>query len=99
MNVPPAPPCRPIPWAKGKVAMGTARFRACLGPCPAPPLLAAAYTLLATPETVAWGYYSGTAKPVLTVHSGDTVRMETLSTCGSPERMLSGGVTPAQIPS
>ena len=64
-----------------------------------PPLLAADYTLLATPETVAWGYYSGLAKPVLTVHSGDTVRMQALSTCGPPERMVSGGVKPEEIPS
>ncbi len=42
-------------------------------------------TLTATPGTVAWGYYSGRAKPVLTVHTGDTVVMQTLSTCGSPE--------------
>ena len=57
------------------------------------------YSLPATPSTVAWGYYSGTAKPVLTVHSGDTVHMQTLSTCGSPERMISEGVKPSQIPS
>jgi acetamidase/formamidase len=64
----------------------------------APPLRAADFTLLATPDTVAWGYYSGLAKPALTVHSGDTVRMQTLSTCGSPERMESGGVRPEDIP-
>jgi acetamidase/formamidase len=64
----------------------------------APPLLAADYNLLATPGTVAWGYYSGQAKPVLTVHSGDTVRMQTLSTCGSPETMISRGVNPRDIP-
>ncbi len=62
------------------------------------PLPAADYTLAATPATVAWGYYSGLAKPVLTVHSGDTVRMQTLSTCGPPERMQAGGVKPEQIP-
>src|SRR5579864_3853072 len=43
--------------------MRTVRLLACIGFCAAPPLLAADYTLLATPETVAWGYYSGTAKP------------------------------------
>jgi acetamidase/formamidase len=59
---------------------------------------AAEYTLLATPTTVAWGYYSGTSKPVLTVHSGDTVRMQSISTCGSPEQMISRGVKPEQIP-
>ena len=56
------------------------------------------FTVLATPQTVAWGYYSGQSKPVLTVHSGDTVTMQTLSTCGPPERMISQGVRPEQIP-
>ena len=56
------------------------------------------FELKATPATVAWGYYSGQAKPVLTVHSGDTVRMQTLSTCGSPERLQSEGVRAEQIP-
>jgi acetamidase/formamidase len=63
-----------------------------------PAALGAEYSLLATPETVAWGYYSGLAKPVLTVHSGDTVRMQTLSTCGSPEQMQSRGVPANEIP-
>jgi acetamidase/formamidase len=65
----------------------------------APPLPAADYTLSATPGTVAWVFYSGLAKPVLTIHSGDTVRMQTLSTCGPPERMIGGGVKPEEIPS
>ena len=59
---------------------------------------AAEHTLLATPTTVAWGYYSGASKPVLTVHTGDTVTMQTLSTCGSPERLKSLGVKDADIP-
>ena len=70
----------------------------CFALLAAGPLRAADYTLLATPSTVAWGYYSGTAKPALTVHSGDTVRMQTLSTCGSPERMIDEGVKPSEIP-
>jgi uncharacterized membrane protein len=37
-------------------------------------------TLLATPTTIAWGYYSAKATPVLTIHSGDTVTIQTLST-------------------
>jgi acetamidase/formamidase len=32
------------------------------------------------------------------VHSGDTVRMQTLSTCGSPEQMQSRGVPANEIP-
>ncbi len=54
--------------------------------------------LPATPTTVAWGYYWSQAKPVLTIHSGDEVRMQTLSTCGSNERLIAQGVSPADIP-
>jgi len=61
--------------------------------------LHAQQTLLATPTTVAWGFYSAQAKPVLTVHSGDTVKIQTLSTCGAPERLKSLGVAEADIPS
>ena len=56
-------------------------------------------TLPASPTTVVWGYYSAKAKPVLTVHSGDAVRIQTLSTCGPTERMIEEGVAPADIPS
>ena len=56
-------------------------------------------TLLATPATVAWGYYSAKAKPVMTVKSGDSVTIQTLSTCGPAERLESLGVKPADIPS
>lgn len=62
------------------------------------PLEAAEHTLLATPANVAWGYYSGLSKPALTVRSGDTVRMQTLSTCGSPEIMMGRGVKREDIP-
>ena len=56
-----------------------------------PSLIAGEYTLLATPATVSWGYYSSRVNPPLTVKSGDTVKMQTLSTC-APERMQSAGV-------
>jgi len=56
-------------------------------------------TLAASPSTVVWGYYSAKAKPVLTVHSGDAVRIQTLSTCGSTERLVGEGVAAADIPS
>src|SRR5579871_6831309 len=55
-------------------------------------------TLQATPSTVAWGYYAADATPVLTVHSGDTVTIQTASTCGPPERLKSEGVSEADIP-
>lgn len=37
------------------------------------------YTLAATPDNVQWGWYDPTEKPRLTIHSGDTVSIETLS--------------------
>jgi len=55
-------------------------------------------TLLATPSTIAWGYYWSQAKPVLTINSGDTVTIQTLSTCGPPARLESHGVKPGDIP-
>lgn len=54
--------------------------------------------LPASPSTVAWGYYWSKAKPVLTVHSGDSVRIQTLSTCGPNERLEAGGVAAKDIP-
>jgi acetamidase/formamidase len=61
------------------------------------PLAAAEYDLPASPATVVWGYYSAEAKPVITVHTGDTVRMHTVSTC-SLERMEALGVPHGAIP-
>ena len=55
-------------------------------------------TLLATPATVAWGYYWSKATPVLTVKSGDTVVMQTLSTCGPAARLETRGIAHADIP-
>src|ERR1700743_1587170 len=55
--------------------------------------------LLAKPTNIAWGYYWSKAKPVLTVHSGDTVKIQTLSTCGPNERLLNEGVKQEDIPS
>jgi len=55
--------------------------------------------LPASPSTVAWGYYWAKAKPVLTVHSGDTVEIQTESTCGSNERLMGEGVAASDIPS
>jgi acetamidase/formamidase len=56
------------------------------------------YTLKANPETVVWGYYLAKAKPVLTIHSGDTVRVETSCACPPPERLEQLGIKPADIP-
>jgi acetamidase/formamidase len=52
--------------------------------------------LPATPSTVAWGYYSAEAKPVLRVTSGDTVDIETLLT-NSPQGLERAGLPPEEV--
>ncbi len=52
--------------------------------------------LKATPATVAYGYYSADAKPVLRIKSGDTVRVHTLIT-STPQRLEQAGVAPNDV--
>src|SRR5579863_9625840 len=59
-------------------------------------LPAADYTLKVTPQNIAWGYYWSAAKPVLSIKSGDTVEIETVS--GNPERLEQAGWPAGQIP-
>src|SRR5207245_558082 len=54
--------------------------------------------LRATAAKVVWGYYSAQAKPALKVHSGDTVRMQTASSCPPPARLEAAGVRASDIP-
>ncbi len=72
----------------------------CLSAIVASPALLAAsdYTLPATSKTVEWGHYAANAKPAITIHSGDTVTIQTLSTCGSNERLMAEGVKAEDIP-
>jgi acetamidase/formamidase len=55
------------------------------------------YELKATPKTVVWGNYAASNPPVLRIKSGDTVRIETVST-GSPSRFEAAGVAAKDIP-
>ena len=52
--------------------------------------------LPATPQTVAYGYYSAAATPVLRIASGDTIEVETLIT-NRPDRLEAAGVAPADV--
>lgn len=56
----------------------------------------AVYQLKPTPKTITWGYYAASAQPVLRVHSGDTVEIQTLIT-SSPKRLEDAGVPPGQV--
>jgi hypothetical protein len=38
------------------------------------------YTLAATPDNVQWGWYDPNEKPKLTIHSGDSVSIESICT-------------------
>ncbi|HET9985015.1 MAG TPA: acetamidase/formamidase family protein [Longimicrobiales bacterium] len=53
-------------------------------------------TLEPSPRTVAYGYYSAQATPVLRIRSGDVVRIHTLIT-STPQRLLAAGVDSARI--
>lgn len=46
---------------------------------PVPPRAMPDYTLRSTPETVVWGYLAADIAPVLTIRSGQTVKIDTLS--------------------
>ena len=54
------------------------------------------FTLEASPTTIAWGNYDATAKPVLTINSGDTVVVHTLLT-NNPAGLERNGVAPADV--
>ncbi len=62
----------------------------------ATPGLAKTYELKPTPQTVAWGHYDASDKPVLTIDSGDTVVIHTLLT-NSPAGLEKAGVAPTDV--
>ncbi len=64
-----------------------------LGPLSLP--AAEPHNLLATPQTICWGYYWARAKPALRIHSGDQVTIQTVS--GNPSRLIAAGVKPDEI--
>jgi acetamidase/formamidase len=55
------------------------------------------HKLKATPPVVHWGYLSSELKPVLSIQPGDTVLIETLSSC-CPEEYQAAGVPLEKIP-
>lgn len=57
---------------------------------------ASTFDLPATPQTVAWGHYDATSRPVLTIKSGDTVVVHTLLT-NSPTGLERAGVAAADV--
>jgi acetamidase/formamidase len=63
-----------------------------------PNALAAEYTLMPSPQTVHVGHFSAALKPVLTINSGDTVIIETVSGPDPEEVDASGVVPPSAVP-
>jgi acetamidase/formamidase len=53
------------------------------------------YSLDATPQTICWGYYWAKANPALKIHSGDVVKIQTVS--GNPARLAAAGAKPEDI--
>jgi acetamidase/formamidase len=52
-------------------------------------------TISVTPDTICWGYYWAKAKPVIKIHSGDTVQIQTVS--GNPHRLEQAGLKSGDI--
>jgi len=55
------------------------------------PVAGKVYTLMPTPQTVAWGWYDAAGTPVLRVNSGDEVVVRALSTC-NPTSLVRAGL-------
>jgi acetamidase/formamidase len=58
-------------------------------------LYGAEHKLKASPETLAWGHYWSASKPVLTIKSGDTVELQSVS--GNPANLERAGLPADQI--
>ncbi|QKG52570.1 acetamidase/formamidase family protein [Hymenobacter sp. BRD67] len=65
-------------------------------PLPKPKAGPPVHQLLATPQTVTWGYYDATAPPHLRIKSGEVVQMQTLVAC-TPALLEEAGLPPAQV--
>ena len=61
-----------------------------------PAVFGETHHLAASPQTVVVGYYSASAKPVLVIHSGDTVVIETVT--GNPESLEQMGLPAGEVP-
>ena len=61
------------------------------------PLSSQVRELKLPPPNVHWGYYDARLKPVLTIQSGETVRVETM-VAGGLERVRMAGASESEIP-
>lgn len=77
---------RIIPWAVSLAVLASAL-----------PLAAQVRDVKLVPANVHWGYYDARVKPILTIRSGDTVRVETML-AGGLERVRLAGVPESEIP-
>ena len=59
---------------------------------------AAEHTLMPSPQTVHFGYFSAALKPVLTVNSGDVVTIESSGSVDPADVDASGVVPPSAVP-
>src|SRR5512145_3213867 len=65
--------------ARGLIAAALVVCAATAAAQPVPAKSTPDHTLRSTPETVVWGYLAADIPPVLTIRSGQTVRIDTLS--------------------
>ncbi len=85
--------CRAMRFSRTSIALAASMLAMIVGPLAAQQ----AHELPLAPHTVHWGYYDATVKPVLTLDSGDRVRVETMVARGV-ERLRMAGASDAEIP-
>jgi acetamidase/formamidase len=81
---------------KTDALLATAVIVACAGALSAQAPKGKTHRLEATPETIAYGYYSAEAKPVLKIASGDIIDVDTLLT-STPRALERAGVKSEDI--
>src|SRR5262245_52908789 len=89
--------------SRGLIAAALVACAASVAAQPVPAKATPDHTLRTTPENVVWGYLAADIPPVLTIHSGQTVRIDTLSHQGvvnmvDPVTFFSrGGISREQV--
>ncbi len=81
-----------------RTAIAVALALCAVGLMPGSVACAAEHTLLASPQTIQFGHFDASVKPVLTIESGDIVTIETATQIDPVEVDASGAVPPAAVP-
>jgi acetamidase/formamidase len=86
------------PGIRTRTAVAVALALCAAGLMPGSVACAAEHSLLASPQTIQFGRFDASVKPVLTINSGDIVTIETATQIDPVEVDASGAVPPSAVP-